>query len=402
LPPVSAEFLSPRVRELRLVDATIDEMSLDADDPNCLFDKFMSLSQGSRVEVDGKSADKFLSICRRLGNCDIAKVIGEKFRKSITTHSAFAHMGTLMDVSPEIEFIASHAYEMSDCLNCADVSMMSEVIGHESLQVESEDWLLEFILRRMAENLEFIGLMECVRFEYLSSSNMSALIDNICELIQELNVCILRRLRERLRCRIWTPGNLVFPPSFTAEWINLSGQRAENITIPDGIIGHLTRECGGNVHDRDIVRVTSSQPDSDMFYDAAKNVVDLRSGSHFSSAWVSRLADIPHQRNNWICYDFKDRRIVPTHYAIRSCHQQLDMSHLKWWLVEVSVDGENWREIDYRENNRRLNGPFETGTFEVCACNASRFIRLAQIGRNHYGNSEFCISGWEIFGSVIE
>jgi hypothetical protein len=27
--------------------------------------------------------------------------------------------------------------------------------------------------------------------------------------------------------------------------------------IPDGIIAHLTRECGGNVHDRHVVEVTS-------------------------------------------------------------------------------------------------------------------------------------------------
>jgi hypothetical protein len=28
------------------------------------------------------------------------------------------------------------------------------------------------------------------------------------------------------------------------------------IDVPDGIIAHLTRECGGNVHDRRVVDVT--------------------------------------------------------------------------------------------------------------------------------------------------
>jgi hypothetical protein len=28
------------------------------------------------------------------------------------------------------------------------------------------------------------------------------------------------------------------------------------IDVPDGIIAHLTRECGGNVHDRHVVEVT--------------------------------------------------------------------------------------------------------------------------------------------------
>jgi hypothetical protein len=323
-------------------------------------------------------------------------------KKSITAHDAFARLGTSMDVSSEIEFIASHVYEMSDEVNSADISAMSAILGHESLHIESEDWLFEFILSRMAENLEFVGLMEFVQFEYLSTSNLSEFIDNICEPIQELNVCILRRLRFRLQCPILTSADLVFRPSLSTEWIRVRGQNAVESQVPDGIISHLTRECGGNVHDHGLVQVTSSQPDTDLLWDAAKNVVDLRSDSHFSSVWMSRHADIPHQRNNWICYDFKDRQIVPTHYAIRSSPQDPNNSHLKSWLVEVSVNGENWKEIDHRENNAELNEPLKTKVFEVCACDASRFIRLAQIGRNHYGNSELCISAWEIFGRVIE
>jgi hypothetical protein len=37
-------------------------------------------------------------------------------------------------------------------------------------------------------------------------------------------------------------------------WTNA---RTVEIDVPDGIIAHLTRECSGNVHDRQVVNVTS-------------------------------------------------------------------------------------------------------------------------------------------------
>jgi hypothetical protein len=189
----------------------------------------------------------------------------------------------------------------------------------------------------------------------------------------------------------------------------------EMYDIPDGIIAHLTRECGGNVHDRNVVDVTSGSFeketiranwhsgvfDNDPDY-AAKNVADLESDSYFGSAYRNSSKDIPHTRNNWICYDFKERKIVPTHYAIRTynCHPGGD--HLKSWLIETSVDGENWREVAREEDNKQLNGTYFTATFAVAGGEECRFIRLVNIGRNHRGNDCLRISGWEIFGNLIE
>jgi hypothetical protein len=122
------------------------------------------------------------------------------------------------------------------------------------------------------------------------------------------------------------------------------------IDVPDGIIAHLTKECGANVHDRHVVEVTSGSFEQEIyganpylgaFHDyrsrAAKDVVDLEAGSSFSSAY--RVADIPHTMNNWVCCDFKERRILPTHYTIHTYGSGPGGAHLKSWLVETSVDG---------------------------------------------------------------
>jgi hypothetical protein len=103
-----------------------------------------------------------------------------------------------------------------------------------------------------------------------------------------------------------------------------------------------------------------------------------------------------------VCYDFKERRIVPTHYTIRTNDDGPGNEHLKSWLVETSADGENWREVAREENNEKLNSSRFTGTFAVAGGGECRFIRLVNIGRNHCGDDGLEISAWEIFGSLIE
>jgi hypothetical protein len=189
----------------------------------------------------------------------------------------------------------------------------------------------------------------------------------------------------------------------------------DDFDVPDGIIAHLTRECGGNVHDRNVVEVTSGSFEKETHGsnthsgaynnnpdDAAKNAADLETNSQFTSAYRPRSENIPHTRNNWICYDFKERRIVPTHYTIRTYYRGPGGAHLKSWLVETSTDGENWREVAHEEDNKQLNGKWFTATFPVTGGEECRFIRLVNIGRNHWGSDELRISAWEIIGNFIE
>lgn len=187
-----------------------------------------------------------------------------------------------------------------------------------------------------------------------------------------------------------------------------SMRRGSEFEVPDGIIGRITRECGGNVHDREIVEVTSSLDHYMSEHGlnwvgrpvdcSGQNVADLGTASFFCSAYHDRASRIPHRRNNWIYYDFKDRRILPTHYAIRS-YQGIFLPKL--WVVDSSLDGEAWQEIDRHENSDELKGVGLVGTFAVADCSALGLIRLVNIGQNHRGNDCLALSAWEIFGSLI-
>ena len=104
----------------------------------------------------------------------------------------------------------------------------------------------------------------------------------------------------------------------------------------DGIIAHLTRECGGNVHKKGVVAVTAS---SWVRRRDPESVADLLSYSILASS---------NMPNSWVCYDFGRQRVTPTSYSIRVCGDGPGGPHLKSWVLEVSNDGseDSWKAVD--------------------------------------------------------
>jgi hypothetical protein len=166
--------------------------------------------------------------------------------------------------------------------------------------------------------------------------------------------------------------------------------------IPDGLIAHLTRECGGNVHECVVVITASSVLETEH---APMNAVDLTTEQVFGSDVMTMGSNVPHARNNWIQFDFKERRVVPTHCAIRACPYS---NRIKSWVLEGSLDGESWLEIDKRENTVDLA---EARTTCMFTCNTNvecSLVRLVNIGKSHAGDDNVVIAALELFGSLIE
>ena len=156
----------------------------------------------------------------------------------------------------------------------------------------------------------------------------------------------------------------------------------------DGIIAHLTRVFGGNLHDKGVIEVTASSCSSG----APKSVTELGTDSFFYSTI---------EENSWIRYDFKGRRVTPTSYSIRShngyCHPQS-------WVLEVSNDGSegSWAEVDARNNIQELNGNYLTRNFAIRdpPRGTFRFVRLRHTGPNHHQENSLYINSLELFGKI--
>jgi hypothetical protein len=146
------------------------------------------------------------------------------------------------------------------------------------------------------------------------------------------------------------------------------------------------RKHGGNVHEKGIVTITSksfSDYDDVEWGDALKNVADLTSDRWFNSE------DEPGQ---WVCWDFREMRVRPTHYTITA-------GGLTSWVVEGSLDGESWTEID-RQTNNQFFTHWNTAPFAVSNPAECRFIRLTQTDKRHY--NELLLRAVEFFGTLSE
>jgi hypothetical protein len=135
----------------------------------------------------------------------------------------------------------------------------------------------------------------------------------------------------------------------------------------EGILWHLTTKHGGHVHEKGIVTITSKS-----FW--AKNPrYRARNAADFAYDWFFLSEDEPGQ---WICWDFGELRIRPTHYTMKAHYP-------KSWVVEGSVDGESWTEIDRRTDNEDFATGANTISFTVANPVDSRFIRLTQTDKSH-------------------
>jgi hypothetical protein len=195
-------------------------------------------------------------------------------------------------------------------------------------------------------------------------------------------------LEQRCALKAWVEGELKFLKRLTRGFPLI---RDSPLT---GMIHHLTIECGGNVADRGVVGITANRPWTDSTGYAAKNIADLEANSFFHS---------DNAEGMWICYDFKDMKVLLTDYSIRSRHDY-NGHQLKSWVIEVSntgtASGGDWTEADRRENCDDLCSLNVVRSFAVSKPSTGRYVRLRQTGRDSSGDFYLIISGFELFGAL--
>jgi hypothetical protein len=280
-PSSVAQFLSPRVSNLHWIDATISELRLEVDDRDKLFGSVLEIVGSGCTAVDSAHQATFAGICTALCNPELYKSVCGQVNGDVAVENVVDRLrfssAIRCDISTELEFIASHFYDFlcrPDLLKRLPFSLIHEIIGHESLRLETEDSLYEFISENTEMNRGVVSLMEFVRFEYCSTKVMNNFSDIFLEHLHEFNVSILKSLCARLVLSGAIRER--FPPSVK------KGGRFE---VPDGIIAHLTREYGGNMHDRKVVAVTvgSLERTTEKLKDDPKCVVPQTGDNGFST-----------------------------------------------------------------------------------------------------------------------
>jgi hypothetical protein len=384
-----AAFISPRIAAILLQDPTIDkyevdiEVNSDEDIGSECVNGLISLSRNSSLEVTESNVEFLKRIAKSLGSSELCEIVKE----FITEGEALSSSNVLerlslcesleVSGSRELDYLSAHFYEIDkSVLQELRHDDLKKVIESEQLRLFSEDALLDLILELGAEYSDLLG---CVQTEHLSRTGMSRLLDSVPR--EQMDDALWQSLCRRL---------LLFVPAarLAAFRFPMRECRFDSAHPFRGILAQLCSECGGNAHTHEIVSITASTNRRN----ACHQVIDYG----WNDFWYTLDAE-----NSWIQFDFKERRISPTHYTLRSDGDNRD--HLLKWSLEGTNDGTTWVSLDQRETND-LNGNYIVRSYECASAKSAsfRFIRLLQTGANSSGRGCLQLANLEFFGILNE
>jgi hypothetical protein len=395
-----AGFLSPRVTNLILNDPTIEEFSLEnsisisssssssesESESKAKIEMIERLLNSESLIVDDKNIEIVYYLSEDLGNIELTEFVLHFFDKAepLTVSNCITRLKRKqksgIDICQENDFIATHISEIeTEDLRQLDDGLLKDIFGLSSLRIQNEDWLFEKIFNLGPSYLKLLGK---VRFEFLSQSSIDFFFEHFC--FEDMDSDIWHQIWLRSRHEI------------VSDKTNIQNQndRLKDIVIrlPEspwsGLIHYLSEMCGGNVHEKGIVNITCSSREFNQCWEVV------------NYGWT-KYFDTTNEPNSWIQFDFKDRVVSVTHYALKS-HSGSQNWFIQWKL-QGSVDGNTWSVLD-TQNTQDLNGQSKTKIFE-CHDNSSvlnfyRYIRFTQTGKTSHGQDYLILTNIEFFGSI--
>lgn len=397
-PCIIAEFLSPKVSQMRLLDPTATKYVVRTKDPKNLFPSLIEMAKGQKVNATNESLSFYITVIKELGNFDeiteILKLVMDV--RELNAGNALDQMllreeltGSMAE--KELEFIASHLYEVQDSsLIKLSYDVMDAILSHPNLKVNNEDELYELVCKFIAKDSSYVGLLQHIRFEFLSEGVMTSFVQNQEMVIEFMNIGIWKAISRRLVLK----PQITMSARAKERYCRLPGvEFPVNRSKPlSGIIAHLTQKIGGNPALNGTVVITSNNN-----FDSSEPVTNLL-GLSERTLWHAsrRMPDTSFQ------IDFKTRRVIPTGYSISTNYGSCTGYNLRNWVVEVSDDGTDWTTVDTRNDDLALQENSTTGTFNIAKHVECQYIRVRQTGKNHDGHTELYVHAFELFGTLIE
>jgi hypothetical protein len=354
------------------------------------FELVISLGRGREIGITTVNRSFLFQIAHELVNAELV----EAFSKDSGNQSWNAEFALLSLRSgcaswrasdPALSYLSSHFHELSESLlESLEYEEAAAILSDVSLILKSEDWLYDFISSHFEKDNRSFGLLEFLKFEFLSSELISKFVDRSVEFYDLLTLPVWESVCRRLllsvsadssdHCRRY--GEVLSPSPKGIDF-------KVNSTL-EGILSYLRQQCGGNVHDLHVVDVTANHSGNSLSY-----TINLEMN------YISQESPDP-----WVCIDFKERRTKLTHYSIRSSNcEGVNARHPREWVIEGSTSSD-WTEIDRRGPNSELNGTNLIATHAVSKPMICRFVRLRQTGKNHTGQLSLLFNAFEVFGEL--
>jgi hypothetical protein len=218
-PSFIAEFLSTRVSSLRSQDPTIDEFCIETEDRDRSFGTLLSIGFGREVSFSQKEIAFVQSVCGELWNTELFEMTLKRDQGEIGEEEVKARLQFLSGADAPCDFdislLASHFYLLSvSDFDGLSLSILEAILSDSRLLVADEDSVFEIVHRFASADLSYFGLLEFVRFEFLSADHMAKALEFISTSLESLTFGIWSALRSRLALHVtpsWSDGRLSVP-----------------------------------------------------------------------------------------------------------------------------------------------------------------------------------------------
>lgn len=398
-----SDLISKRICLQHQADPTLDIFEITTENEGN-FENILNLANFTEISISENELPFFREVMKILDNNNLSipnlkypYINEENIVDLLKFHENFYHIYSKCYLD-EIEFASSNFFSIcknhESELSTLSYNTICEIINHDKLQLENEDQLLNFInfLYEKActigdeERHKYSYLYDYVQFSNVSKNAIKKFysIYNINDIDIKIWNQIIPRLIENTnefdnendRCERYgykKQCGQLFEPGIHNNFA--------------GIINYIKAHSNGNIENR--INVISSTIYSPCF--PISNLLEFND----KEKYFQTLGDA----NDWICYDFKEQRVKPTHYQIVSHNGRANLYHPKNWVIEGSIDETNWDVLDCQINCSFLNGPSLSHTFPIRYENLKefRYIRMRLIIDTTY----LRIHSFELYGSLI-
>lgn len=110
-----------------------------------------------------------------------------------------------------------------------------------------------------------------------------------------------------------------------------------------------------------------------------------------------------NQPNSWLRFEFKNHKVIPTDYTIKTSSQYTGGWRLKNWVIEASNDCSQWETISEEQNDSFLNGNYLVHTYKIRkqTSKAYKYIQIRQTGVNWANGNVLDIGSIEFYGKLV-
>ena len=411
-----SDILSPNICRIHADDPTIDTFTINTHEQGD-FSLILQLVTFKEISFSESEARFISEVIEILGNNSI------EFESAteITVDNVFKYIKKDEKKGPlyrqrlltEIDFISSHFYEICESnekdLISLSIDTLFEILSNNQLQLRSEDQLLNFVNKLyMKDESKYSILYETVFFENVSIGPIREFLSIFdCN---DITGSTWKRLSGRLSKEVKIDNNnknssenldgeyedaLIIANRYTKNETNVKTFLYSRENEFKGIINYLKMQSNGEVNK--VINITASsvsKSSSTVSNFDPSNVI-----LYEDSKKIFMSENVP---NSWICFDFKNNKIIPTEYSIKSSSTASNSSKPKSWVIEGSNDNNNWEMIDEQSNCPYLNGANWVHTFTMKNQNSKefRFIRMRLTGLNWKSYDTLVVNQIEFYGKL--